>query len=145
MVLNLQKRTVPVDGAIKVRLRILKKLIQRTAILLFILMCAPRADATELLIPVGKVIALELENDCVTVAAFDGDGCGDLRIGDEIQAIDGQEIDSAADVRWESAELDRGDGPPAYELEFSAGGMEYSCDVHAKTGAILDYEAERDD
>lgn len=52
---------------------------------------------------------------------------------------------SAGNVRWESAELDRGDGPPAYELEFSAGGMEYSCDVHAKTGAILDYEAERDD
>ena len=94
----------------------MKKLIQRTAILLFILMCTPRADAAELLIPVGKVIALELENDCVTVAAFDGDGCGDLRIGDEIQAIDGQEIDSAADVR---CALEKSDG--AVEVEVLRG------------------------
>ena len=94
----------------------MKKTIQRTALLLFILMCTPRAGATELLIPVGKVIALELENDCVTVAAFDGDGCGDLRIGDEIQAIDGREIDSAADVR---CALEKSDG--AVEVEVLRG------------------------
>ena len=52
---------------------------------------------------------------------------------------------AAGDVRWESAELDRDDGTPVYELEFRAGKVEYSCDVHAESGKILDYEAERDD
>lgn len=52
---------------------------------------------------------------------------------------------SAGDVRWESAELDRDDGSPVYELEFSAAGMEHSCEIHAESGKILDYDAERDD
>ncbi len=52
---------------------------------------------------------------------------------------------SAASVRWEKAEFDYDDGRPVYELEFSANGVEYDCDVHAETGKILDYDAERDD
>ena len=52
---------------------------------------------------------------------------------------------SAADVRWENAELDRDDGIPVYELEFSANGVEYDCDVHAETGKIVKFESERDD
>ena len=94
----------------------MKKSIQRTALLLLILLSIPHADATELLIPVGQVIALELENDCVTVAAFDGDGCGPLQIGDEIHAIDGHDIDSAADVR---SALEQSDG--AVEVEVLRG------------------------
>jgi len=59
--------------------------------------------AADRLVPVGKVIGLELHNDSVTVAAFDdlltaGRDSG-LRIGDEILSIDGQAIDSAADVQ----------------------------------------------
>jgi len=52
---------------------------------------------------------------------------------------------SAADVRWEKAELDRDDGVPVYELEFSANGTEYDCDVHAETGKVVKFEADRDD
>ena len=52
---------------------------------------------------------------------------------------------SAASVRWEKAEFDYDDGRPVYELEFSANGVEYDCDVHAETGKVLDYDAERDD
>ncbi len=52
---------------------------------------------------------------------------------------------SASSVRWEKAEFDYDDGRPVYELEFSANGTEYDCDVHAVTGKVLDYDAERDD
>ena len=52
---------------------------------------------------------------------------------------------SSADVRWEESDFDPDDGVPVYELEFRAKGYEYSCDVHAITGAVLDYDAERDD
>ena len=59
--------------------------------------------AADRLVPVGKVIGLELHNDTVTVAAFDdlltaGRDSG-LQIGDEILSIDGKSIDSAADVQ----------------------------------------------
>lgn len=65
---------------------------------------------------------------------------------DSAKAIALQKAGLSSDaVRWESAELDRDDGAPVYELEFSAAGFEYSCDVHAESGKILDYEAERDD
>lgn len=52
---------------------------------------------------------------------------------------------SSADVRWEESDFDLDDGVPVYELEFRAKGYEYSCDVHAVTGAVLDYDVERDD
>ena len=52
---------------------------------------------------------------------------------------------SAASVRWEKAEFDYDDGRPVYELEFSANGVEYDCDVHAVSGKVLDYDAERHD
>ncbi len=60
--------------------------------------------ASELLIPVGKVVGLELSDDTVTVAAFDDTLGGPARaaglmIGDEIVKIDGKTIDCAEDVR----------------------------------------------
>ncbi len=60
--------------------------------------------ATELLVPGGTLVGLELSNDTVTVAAFD-DALGSdarrsgLRIGDEILSIDGTEVDTIEDVR----------------------------------------------
>ena len=60
--------------------------------------------ASELLIPGGQVIGLALEDDTVTVAAFD-DALGanareaGLRIGDQILRIDGKPISSTEDVR----------------------------------------------
>ena len=42
-------------------------------------------------------------------------------------------------------ELDDEDGTLAYEVEFKFGGMEYSYEINAATGAILKHEAELDD
>ena len=62
------------------------------------------ARAAELLVPVGRIIGLQLQDDTVTVAAFDdvlGSRAKDagLCIGDEILTIDGMTIDCAEDVR----------------------------------------------
>jgi len=66
-------------------------------------LCTITAFAADMLIPVGKVIGLELYNDTVTVVAFD-DALpvareSGLQIGDEICRIDGCIIESAEDVR----------------------------------------------
>ena len=42
-------------------------------------------------------------------------------------------------------ELDDEDGTIVYEVEFKSGGMEYSYEINAATGAILTHEAELDD
>ena len=42
-------------------------------------------------------------------------------------------------------ELDDEDGILVYEVEFKSGGMEYSCEINAATGAILKHETELDD
>ena len=42
-------------------------------------------------------------------------------------------------------ELDEEDGALVYEVEFKSGGMEYSYEINAATGAILKHEAELDD
>lgn len=63
-----------------------------------------QARAAELLIPVGKIIGLQLRDDTVTVAAYD-DALGNnaknagLKIGDEIVKIDGTDIGCTEDVR----------------------------------------------
>ena len=62
------------------------------------------ALAAQQLIPVGQVIALELRNDTVCVAAFDetlGSHAQEagLQIGDEILTIDNKNIRCATDVR----------------------------------------------
>lgn len=63
-----------------------------------------RAQAAELLIPVGRVIGLQLQDDTVTVAAFD-DSLGSLardaglKIGDEIVKVGNIPVDCAQDVR----------------------------------------------
>ncbi|MBQ8237428.1 MAG: PDZ domain-containing protein [Oscillospiraceae bacterium] len=77
----------------------------------FFVVCAVPVCAAQTLVPVGEVIGLELRGDAVTVSAFDqalpaGKDAG-LRIGDEILAIDGYTIDSAADIRHA---LNRADG-----------------------------------
>ena len=42
-------------------------------------------------------------------------------------------------------ELDDEDGTLVYEIEFKSGGMEYSYEINAASGAILKHEAELDD
>ena len=84
-----------------------------------------RAFAAELLVPVGKVVGLELQDDCVTVADFDehlGATAREagLKIGDEIQKIDDISVDSVQDVR---TALDRSDGD--IELLISRNGKQH--------------------
>lgn len=63
-----------------------------------------QANAARMLIPVGKVIGLQLQNDVLTVAAYD-DVLGEaarsagLKIGDEIVDINGSGVSCAEDVR----------------------------------------------
>lgn len=50
---------------------------------------------------------------------------------------------SADSVYFEKAELDYDDGVLVYEIEFSAGSVEYEYEIDAQTGDILDHEWDR--
>ena len=72
--------------------------------LLLLLLLPLNAWAEELLVPVGKIVGLQLRNDTVTIAAFD-DAMGSLardsglRIGDEILKAGERTVRTPADVR----------------------------------------------
>ena len=82
----------------------MKKFCGGVLALLFICVVPVQALATEYLIPVGQVVGLELQDNTVTVAAFDehsdcdAKGAG-LQVGDKIVDIDGKPVHSAEDVR----------------------------------------------
>lgn len=50
----------------------------------------------------------------------------------------------ASDVRFEKVVLDRDDGIYEYEIEFVKGSYEYEYSINAKTGAIIDFDIDRD-
>ena len=82
-----------------------------TFLLLAVLPLPARAE--QLLIPVGEVIGLQLQDNTVTVAAYDETlgGCArdaGLKIGDEILKIGDTTVHSAEDVR---SLLEEGDNP----------------------------------
>lgn len=52
---------------------------------------------------------------------------------------------SAKDVYDLSVEAELDERIPHYEAEFKSGGMEYGYEIDASTGAVLQYETERDD
>ena len=52
---------------------------------------------------------------------------------------------SAKDVYDLSVEAELDERIPHYEVEFKSGGMEYGYEIDASTGAVLQYETERDD
>ncbi len=52
---------------------------------------------------------------------------------------------AASDISNFRCELDRDGGVPVYEIEFDAGGYEYSVDVDAVTGAVREFEKELSD
>ena len=59
------------------------------------------ASAVQTLIPVGKVVGLELRGDCVTVAAFDESSnaqSAGVQVGDRLLSIDDQPIHAPQDV-----------------------------------------------
>ena len=51
----------------------------------------------------------------------------------------------AADARALEAEFDKDDGVAVYEVEFKSGKYEYSVEINAKTGKVLNYDREFDD
>lgn len=91
----------------------MKRFLNRIALVLALFLVLPQSvNAAELLVPVGQVIGLALEDNTVTVAAFDEElGAAarraGLRVGDRITQIDGTQITSAADIR---SALTRSDG-----------------------------------
>ena len=79
---------------------------------LFLYTTVTAVFAADYLVPVGRVIGLELSDNTVTVAAFDDRFAGEtkaagLRIGDRLVSIDGRQICCAEDVH---RALDRSDG-----------------------------------
>lgn len=82
----------------------MKKLVS-AATLTFLLWLLPlSAQAAELLVPVGRIVGVQLKTDTVTVVAFD-DRLGKaarsagLRIGDEILEINGRPVSDPEDIR----------------------------------------------
>ncbi len=82
----------------------MKRLLSALLTAALFLLLPLEAGAEELLIPVGRIIGLQLRSEAITVVAYD-DACGanartaGLKIGDEIVTINGTAIDSAEDVR----------------------------------------------
>ena len=80
-----------------------KSAIGLLAILLILTAIPVQAQGVDYLVPGGQVIGLQLDDDSVTVAAFDhtmeAGKKGGLQIGDEILSIDDTTIDCAQDVR----------------------------------------------
>ena len=107
----------------------MKRMGQRFCLMLLCCgLLASTVFASEMLIPGGAVVGLELKGDSVTVAAFDqslpvGRESG-LRIGDEIVTIDGVAIDSPEDIRYA---LNRADGD--VELVVCRNGVETSISL----------------
>ena len=81
----------------------MKKFSIRVFIFLSLLCLLPQtALAADMLIPVGRVIGLELKNDTVTVAGFESDSCAKsagLQEGDCLLRINDNPITCTADVR----------------------------------------------
>ena len=83
----------------------MRRLSRAVTLMLALFLIIPlEAGAVQLLIPGGQLIGLELQNDAVTVAAFDdtfGTAARDagLQIGDQLLAVEGRPVTSAEDVR----------------------------------------------
>ena len=83
----------------------MRRILRSAGLWLMIVAVLPlRANAARLLVPVGKVIGLQLQNDTLTVAAYDdifGEAArrAGLKIGDEIVNINGCRVSCAEDVR----------------------------------------------
>lgn len=83
----------------------------------------------------------------IAVFVFSLSACaGDAKItADEALEIALEEAGlSSDDVRNVENRLERDDGVLIYEIDFDAGDTEYSYDVDARTGAIVDRDRDRD-
>ena len=81
-----------------------KRWISAAAVVLCAMLLPRPVLAAESLIPVGRVIGLELQDDSVMVAGFDeklskNAKKAGLKVGDEILKVDDTPVDSTEDVR----------------------------------------------
>ena len=81
-----------------------KRWISAAAVVLCAILLPQPVLAAESLIPVGRVIGLEMQDDSVMVAGFDDKLCDNakkagLKVGDEILKIDDIPVDCTEDVR----------------------------------------------
>ena len=83
----------------------MKKLTICTGLLILCLfLCVQTVGAAQLVVPGGQVIGLELQDNTVTVAAFDevlgaaAKNCG-LQVGDRIVSINGKPVHSVEEIR----------------------------------------------
>ena len=82
----------------------MNRILRAAGAALLLILLPLQARAEQLLIPVGRVVGLQLQSGSVTVAAFD-DALGaaareaGIRVGDEIIKIDDRAVASAQDVR----------------------------------------------
>lgn len=81
----------------------MKRIANWTAAILILIVLPVSCRAAEMLVPVGRIIGLQLKSEAVTVAAFDdvlGREAKDagLRIGDQILSVNGFPIREAEDV-----------------------------------------------
>lgn len=86
----------------------MKKITIRIFAVLFVLCLLPQSVwAQQLLIPGGQLIGLELQDDTVTVAAFEA-GAEDmgLEVGDTILSVNGTPVHNAGQVRQALAKTD---------------------------------------
>ena len=81
----------------------MKKWISRLVMALICFYCIPTTVfAADMLIPVGQVVGLELQNDTVTVAAFENGSvahAAGIEVGDRLVSLDDHPIRNAQDVR----------------------------------------------
>ncbi len=82
----------------------MKKFVNGIVLALVLWVLPTAANAQTMLIPVGRVVGLELDNHTVTVAAFDENlgqqaKAAGLQVGDRIVDMNGRQISCAEDVR----------------------------------------------
>jgi len=96
----------------------MKKLYSRLLLGVWLLTMVPcRALAADLLVPVGRVVGLELQNNTVTVVSFEKDSrarAAGVEVGDRLLRIDDVSITSAQDVR---TALERSSGTVVLTLQ----------------------------
>ena len=91
----------------------MRKIINRlTVVTLCLWLTVISANAARMLMPVGQVVGLALEDNTVTVAAFDetiGQAAqqAGLKVGDRILSVNGKTIRTAEDVRYALNRADR--------------------------------------
>ncbi len=81
----------------------MKKLVICIAVVFALFLLPQSVSAAQMLVPGGQVVALELHNDTVTIAAFDetlttAKNAG-LALGDQVTAVGGKPVRRAQDVR----------------------------------------------